>query len=309
MSEAYDVAVAGSGIAGLTAALTAARLGWKTIVIGGDLLGGALLSIAQIDGFPGFPDGVAGYDLCPMVQEQAATAGAEFMATPLDGLERRGDAWHLETGEGELTARAVVLATGAGLKELNVPGEERLRGKGVSHCASCDAPFMRGKPVAVVGGGDSAAQEALTLAEHASLVYILHRGETLTAQSAYRDRLAADPKIEIRYQSVVEEITGDPAVTGVRVRDASGITELEVGGVFVYVGLEPSTAFLRGALELDAAGCIPVDASLQTRLEGVYAAGAVRSGWGGRAAISAGDGAAAALSADTYLRRGSYVAG
>lgn len=296
MSETYDVAIVGSGITGLTAALTSARAGWKTLVIGGHLLGGQLLSIAQIDGFPGFPDGVAGYDFCPMVQEQAAAAGAEFVAAQLDALERRDGTWQLATGEGSFTARAVILATGARLKELGIPGKTH-------HCASCDAPFMRGKVVAVVGGGDSAAQEALTLAEAAARVIILVRGDALTAQAAYRDRLTADPKIEVRYQTVVEEIVGEPSVTSIRIRDANGLTELEVAGVFVYIGLEPNTAFLNGVLELDSAGRIPVDASLQTGLEGLYAAGAVRSGWAGRAAISAGDGAMAGLSAESYLRQ------
>lgn len=298
MSEAYDIAIAGSGIAGLSAALTAARMGRRTLVIGGELLGGELLSIAQIDGFPGFPEGVAGYDLCPMVQEQAASAGAEFLGTALEALERREGAWQMRTGEGEFTARAVVLATGASLKELDVPGAERLRGKGVSQCASCDGPFVRGKPVAVVGGGDSAAQEALALVEFAERIVILHRGAALDAQEAYRSRIAAEPKIEVRLGATVEEIAGEPMVSNLRFRDANGgASEIEVAGVFIYIGLAPNTAFLNGLLELDPAGRIPVDASLQTAREGLFAAGAVRSGWGGRAAISAGDGTAAALAA------------
>lgn len=304
LSETYDVAIAGSGIAGLTAALTSARLGRKTLVVGGDLLGGQLLSITRIDGFPGFPDGVAGYELCPIAQEQAAAAGAEFVSTPLAGLERRDDVWQLATGEGEYAARAVILATGAGLRELDIAGEARLRGRGVSHCASCDAPFMRDKPVAVVGGGDSAAQEALTLAEFASRVVIVHRGDALSAQAVYGEQLASERKIELRLRTVVEEIDGDQSVARIRIRDDAGASELEVAGVFIYVGLEPNTEFLKGGLELDADGRIPVDASLQTKLEGVYAAGAVRAGWGGRAAVSAGDGATAALSADRYLARG-----
>jgi thioredoxin reductase (NADPH) len=299
----YDVAIAGSGIAGLTAALTSARLGWRTVVIGGELLGGSLLSIAQIDGFPGFPEGIAGYDLCPMVQEQAATAGAEFTSATLDALEERGGAWTLTTSEGEYAARAVILATGARLRELDVPGAARLRGKGVSHCASCDAPFMRDKPVAVVGGGDSAAQEALTLAECAARVVMLHRGDALVAQDTYRARITAQAKIELQSHTTVEEIVGDPTVSAIRYRDESGqTTELAVAGVFAYVGLAPNTACVNGLLEFDSEGRIPVDTELQTRHAGLYAAGAVRSGWGGRAAVSAGDGAAAALSADRYLR-------
>ena len=153
----FDIAVVGAGIAGLTAGLTAARLGRNTLVLTGDVLGGQLLSIEKVDGYPGFPEGVPGYDLCPMAQEQAADAGAEFAATEADRLEAAGDGWRLATGEGDVVARAVVLATGCSLRELGVAGEERLRGKGVSHCATCDAPLLRNRVTVVVGGGDSAA--------------------------------------------------------------------------------------------------------------------------------------------------------
>src|SRR5215470_4616078 len=166
MDQDYDIVIAGGGLAGLTAGLTAARLGRKTLVLTGDVIGGQLLSIEKIEGFPGFPEGVPGYDLAPMTQEEAANAGAEFAATELRGLTPDGDGWKLATGEGEVRGRAVVLATGASLKELGVPGEARLRGQGVSHCASCDAPLLRQKIAAVIGGGDSAMQEALTLAQH-----------------------------------------------------------------------------------------------------------------------------------------------
>lgn len=301
VDDTSDVAIVGSGIAGLTAALTSARLGRTTLVVGGELLGGELLSIGRVDGFPGFPEGVAGYDLCPMVQEQASDAGAEFIAARLAALTRDGDVWQLRTAEGAFSARAVILASGANLKELGVPGESRLRGKGVSHSASCDGPFMRGKTVAVVGGGDSALQEALTLAEFAAQVLVLVRGGELRAQAAYRAAVAGEPKIELRYRSVVEEIAGETGVTSVRVRDPDGTADVAVAGVFVYIGLAPDAAYLNGLLERDADGRIPVDGSMRTQLDGLFAAGAVRSGWGGRAAISAGDGACAALSADAYL--------
>ena len=154
MDGDYDIVIAGGGLAGLTAGVTAARLGRKTLVLTGDVIGGQLLSIEKIEGYPGFPDGVPGYDLAPMTQEEAASAGAEFAATELTGFMQDAKAWRLSTGEGEVSTRGVVLATGSSLKELGVPGEARLRGQGVSHCASCDAPLLRQKIVAVVGGGD-----------------------------------------------------------------------------------------------------------------------------------------------------------
>jgi thioredoxin reductase (NADPH) len=304
MSGEFDLVVAGSGIAGLSAALTGARLGLRTLCLTGDVLGGQLLSINKIDGYPGFPDGVAGYDLCPITQEQAVAAGAEIAATSLDALTARDGRWRLATGEGDLTARGVVLATGAALKELGVPGAERLRGKGVSHCASCDAPLLRGKQVVVVGGGDSACQEAMTLAEAAAKVTILHRGTALSAQAAYRDTVMQQPNIEVRFRHVAEEILGDSGVTGVRVRDTANnaVAEIEAAGVFVYIGLAPATAYLDGAVTLAGDGRIPTDASLRTSLTGIAAAGAVRAGWVGRASVSAGDGAAAAIAIAKFLR-------
>jgi thioredoxin reductase (NADPH) len=300
----FDLVVAGSGIAGLTAALTGARLGLKTLCLTGDVLGGQLLSINKIDGYPGFPDGVAGYDLCPIAQEQAIAAGAEVAATTLEGLARQDGRWRLATGEGDVAARGVVLATGAALKTLGIPGEERLFGKGVSHCASCDAPLLRGKPVVVIGGGDSACQEALTLAEAASKVTMLHRGAELSAQRAYRDAVMELPNVEIRFNHVAEEILGERGVTAVRARDQAGnaSTEIEAAGAFIFIGLAPMTAYLNGAVNLAPDGRIPTDAAMRTALTGVGAAGAVRHGWAGRAAASAGDGAAAAIAIADFLR-------
>ena len=185
----YDVVIAGGGIAGLTASLMCARAGRKTRVQTGPTLGGHLLSIERIDGYPGFPDGIPGYELCPMVQEQAAGAGAEFSAAAVTSLGAHEGRWRVTTGEGDLWARTVVIATGTTSKTLGVPGEARLRGKGVSHCASCDAPLMRARVVGVVGGGDSALQEALTLAQHVAKVIVLHRGTAFSAQAAYCQRV------------------------------------------------------------------------------------------------------------------------
>jgi thioredoxin reductase (NADPH) len=304
MTGDFDLVVAGSGIAGLSAALTGARLGLRTLCLTGDVLGGQLLSINKIDAYPGFPDGVAGYDLCPITQEQAVAAGAEIASTSLDGLTAQDGRWRLATGEGDLMARGVVLATGAGLKELGVPGEEKFKGKGVSHCASCDAPLLRGKQVVVIGGGDSACQEALTLAETAAKVTILHRGAELSAQAAYRDSVMQQPNIELHFHHVAEEILGDSGLTGLRVRDtdANVASEIEAAGLFVYIGLAPATAYLNGAVKLAADGRIPTDTPLRTALTGIAAAGAVRAGWAGRAAASGGDGAAAAIAIANYLR-------
>ena len=303
MADSYDVAIAGGGIGALTAAVHSARMGRSTLVVGGRAPGGLLLSIERIDGVPGFPEGVAGYELCPMLQEQAADDGAEIRIADLEGLEPAGEAWRLQTSDGEVQARAVILATGARLRSLGVEGEERLQGRGVSHCASCDAPLMRDRTVGVVGGGDSALQEALTLADAVGEVIVLHRGDALTAQAAYREPALAHPKISVRYATVVEEILGEDAISGVRTRDvASGDTQdLELGGLFIYVGLAPNTEYLSGLIELDDDGRIPTDATMQTELAGLFAAGIVRRDSLGQAAISAGEGAAAAKAAHRHL--------
>ena len=309
MSEQkFDFVVAGGGIAGLTAGLVAARAGLKTLVMTGDVLGGQLLSIERIDGYPGFPEGVPGYDLCPMVQEQANAAGAAIEAVTLGSLKPQSGGWQLATGNGDYSARAVVLATGTTLKELGVEGEERLRGHGVSHCATCDAPLLRDRVVGVVGGGDSALQEGLTLAEFASRVIIFHRGKSLSAQAAYQQLASKQPKIEIRLNTVVEAVLGESAVTGVRTRDVtSGAkSDVELSGFFVYVGLKPNAAVANGLLDLDASGRIATDAWMRTRQPGILAAGTVRSGTAGRAISAAGDGTTAAIAAEQYLKSGTW---
>jgi thioredoxin reductase (NADPH) len=305
----YEVVVIGGGVAGLTAGLTSARAGRKTRVLAGPSLGGHLISIERIDGYPGFPEGVPGYDLCPIIQEQAVGAGAGFDAAEVTALHAEHEHWRVTTGQGELWARAVVLATGTTSKTLGIPGEEQLRGKGVSHCASCDAPLLRSRIVGVVGGGDSALQEALTLAQHVARVIVLHRGDTFSAQAAYVQQVREHPKIEVRFGTIVEEAVGNGGLTGVRTRSLSNgkNADLELAGLFVYVGLEPATALVSGALALDGSGRIPVDGAMRSSLPGLFAAGTVRSGSAGRAAAAAGDGAIAAVNADRYVRDGTWM--
>jgi thioredoxin reductase (NADPH) len=224
----------------------------------------------------------------------------------MTALAARDGGWALTTAEGEVTARAVILATGTRLRTLGVPGEERLTGKGVSHCATCDAPLLRGKVAVVVGGGDSAMQESLTLAASAAKVIVLHRGAALTGQSDYRVRVAAEPKIELRANAAVAEILGEDGVTGVRLADGGTI---ETAGVFVYVGLAPNTGVVDGMLKLDSGGRILVDGSMRTGTRGVLAAGTVRAGSPGRAVAAAGDGTEAAIAADRYLADGTWSGG
>lgn len=303
MADEYDVVIAGGGITGLSAGLTAARLGRSALVLTGDVLGGHLLSVETVDGYPGFPEGVPGFDLCPMAEEQAMAAGAQFAPGEVTGLEAADGRWQVTASEGTYSAGAVILATGGSMKTLGIPGEEELRGKGVSHCATCDAPLLRGKVACVVGGGDSAAQEGLTLAAHAEKVLILHRGEALSAQAVYRDRVLQTANIEVRFGVMVEAILGDSGVTGVRL---AGGEKIAADGVFVYIGLAPNTGFLAGSPVLSETGHIAVDESMRTVQPGLLAAGIVRASAAGRAASSAGDGASAAIAADRFLSGGEW---
>jgi len=243
-----------------------------------------------------------------MAQEQADAAGVEFLMAACDSLVREDGRWRLASAEGELRARGVVIATGTELAKLGVPGEARLEGRGVSHCASCDAPLLRGRVVVVVGGGDSGLQEALTLAEHVSKVILLERAEALSGQAAYREQVEANARIEVRLGVEPVEILGEDAVAGVRVKAVSdgAEAELEAAAVFAFTGLVPSAALAGGLAPLDGSGRIRVDCAMRTQAEGLCAAGDVRQGSSCRAAGAMGDGAAAAVALDRYLATGQW---
>lgn len=305
MTNEYEIVIAGAGIAGLTAALYSARSGRKCLLLTGHVPGGHLLSINKIDGFPGFPDGIAGYDLCPMLQEEVVAAGADLVGQELQEIKKINGSYLVTAGGNEYKAGTLILATGAGLKKLGVPGEEEFTGRGVSHCASCDAPVLGGKKVAVVGSGDSALQEALTLADFVEEVIILCKDEELTAAVAYQKPVQEHAKINIRFNILVEEILGDNSVTGLKIRAGGNQETLEVAAVFVFIGLQPNTEIVANMVALEDSGHIPVDNRMQTELTGMFAAGIIRSGAAGQAVASAGDGANAAKAANQYLNESS----
>jgi thioredoxin reductase (NADPH) len=300
----YDVVIIGSGLAGLTAGLFSARHGLPTLIMESNIPGGHLISIEKIEDFPGFPDGVAGYDLCPNLQRQASDHGAEFQRAEVLRLEAQENFWSVVTEEETHRAKAVIVATGSTLKHLGVSGEEKLMGRGVSHCASCDGPLYNGQTVGVVGGGDSALQEALTLTNYAERVLLFHNGETFSAQQTYAQRVLSNSKITPHYRTVIEEVLGDEVVTAVRVRDlASGeISQVELAGLFVYVGLQPNTALLKNLIQLSDTGHVPTDNWMKTARDGLYAAGDIRQDSARQAITSAGDGATAAIAAHRYIK-------
>ena len=303
-----DIAVIGGGLAGLHAAARVAQLGASCVAFVGAAPGGLLLSIESIQDVPGHPEGIAGYDLGPMAQEAAMDAGTTCLAEEALRIERAGDGWLLTGESTTVEARAVVLAMGSRLRTLGVPGEERLAGKGVSHCASCDGPMLRGRAVAVVGGGEAACQEALTLAAFARIVHLLVRGPALRARATWQQRVAAEPKIAVRFDSRVDEILGDTAVNAVRLGDG---TTLAVDGVFVYAGLVPAVDLLPGlgadAPAVASDGRVLVGSSLHTTTRGLFAAGTLRAGHDGQAASAIADGATAAEAAHRFLSAGADV--
>lgn len=308
-----DAVVIGGGLAGLHAAGEIARAGLRCVCLAGASPGGLLLSIESVQDVPGHPDGIPGYDLGPMAMEAAMDAGCEVRGEQATSISPGADAsapWTVTTESGEaLQARALVLATGSRLRTLGVPGEETFTGKGVGHCASCDAPMLRGQAVAVVGGGDAACQEALTLAAHGCRVQMLVRGAALRARAAWRERIVATPAIEVSFGARVAAIVGDRAVRAVQLDDGR---VLAVAAVFVYIGLAPDLALLGDGhaqqmrLMPDAAGRVPVDAGLRTGLRGLYAAGTLRAGHDGQAAASIADGLAAAASVRHDLTTGDW---
>ena len=299
----FDLVVVGAGVAGLSAATFAARHGLKVAVVERMGAGGQIVNAESIENFPGFPNGIAGHALGPLLHEQAEAAGAEVRLDTIEAIELAG-AHRIVRGAAEsLRARSVIIAAGSAPRPLGIPGESRFHGNGVSHCASCDGPLFAGQEVCVVGGGDSALDEALVLVRHAARVTVFHRDATLHAQQALVNKAAVTRKIELGLATSVEEILGEDAVSGVRLRAAgTGASRVQnVRGVFIHVGLEPNTAFLRGLLALDSTGRIETDIMMRTSVEGIFAAGDIRKDSVAQLAAAAGDGATAAIAAFRYL--------
>ena len=304
MAGAYDVLIVGGGWAGMTAGMYSARYGLATGIIERMMGGAQIINAERIENFPGFPEGISGAELAPALMEQAMNAGVEFIMDEAAQVTRDGDYKQVSGDAGSYRARAVIIATGSRLRPAGIPGEEKFQGRGVSHCATCDGPLSMGQTVGVIGGGDSAADEALTLTEYAGRVLLFHRRNQLRAQQALQDRLSEHPKIEIVRDTVITEIIGDNAVTGVRTHNlaTNRDSEVDLHSLFLYVGLEPNSELVRELIEPDNAGHIPVNLSMETGEPGLYAAGDVRQRSAAQLVASAGDGATAAIAAYNYLR-------
>ncbi|MFC7431730.1 MULTISPECIES: thioredoxin-disulfide reductase [unclassified Agrococcus] len=301
----HDVIIIGSGPAGYTAAIYAARANLAPVVLASSVeAGGDLMTTTEVDNFPGFPEGIMGPDLMFNMQQQAERFGADVRLDDVTELELDGPVKKVHVGGEVLEARTVIFATGSAYRRLGLPGEDRLSGHGVSWCATCDGFFFKEKHLVVVGGGDSAMEEATFLTKFAATVTIVHRSETFRASAAMLDRAEADPKISFVTNAVVTDILGDTSVTGVALRDSvtGEERELPVDGVFVAIGSDPRTHLVHGKLELTTEGTIAVDGrSSRTNVPGVFAAGDVIDPTYRQAITAAGSGTVAALDAQHYL--------
>ncbi len=299
----YDMLIIGGGPGGYTTALYAARAGLDALVLERLFPGGQMALTRQIDNYPGFEDGVDGFTLGENMKQGAERFGAKTVMTEVTGVELTGEVKVLHTSEGAFYGRTVVLATGANPRELGLPEEQSLVGMGVHYCASCDGAFYRGKTVVVVGGGNTAVADALTLSRLASKVIVVHRRDSLRATKVYHEPLMEAENVEFHWNSEVVAIHGNGPVTGVTLRNVHGgeLTQLSCDGVFISIGRKPATELVAGQLELDEGGYILSDESTLTNIPGVYAVGDVRTKSVRQVVTAVADGAIAVQQAEEYL--------
>jgi thioredoxin reductase (NADPH) len=303
MAKKYQLIVVGGGPAGLTAGLYSARAGFTVLLIEKEVIGGQIANAERVDNYPGFPKGISGFELVQLIQQQAMNHGLETMSGEVTGLTSGYGNNMVSTTEGDFIAQAVIIAGGLQFRKLEVPGENEFMGRGVSYCATCDGPLFRDRIVAVIGGGDTALTDALSLSKFASLVKVIHRRNQLRASKVLQGKARADPKIEFIWDSVVTEVKGEKKVTDLMLKNTQNgtISLLAVDGVFVAIGLIPNTEYLCGVLPLDEWGYIVTTELMETTVQGIFAAGDIRHNSVKQAIAAAGDGAVAALSAEKFV--------
>jgi thioredoxin reductase (NADPH) len=302
----YEVIIIGGGPAGCTAGVYSARAGLRTLLLERGALGGQIANASLVENYPGFPQGIHGAELASLMQQQAERYEIDFATEEVTGLAREGSSLSVTTPDVGYESKSVIVAAGSEYRKLQVPGESRLGGHGVSYCATCDGFFFRDRVVAVVGGGDTAITDALELSHHASKVYVVHRRDELRAGIALQQRAFAEPKLEFVWSSVVQEVVGDSSVHGLDLLNVKTgrRSVLDVDGVFVAVGVTPNSQAFSSLLECDADGYIVTDEKMATATPGVFAAGDIRRNSPRQVSTAVGDGATAALSAFRHLREG-----
>ena len=305
MAEEYDIIIIGAGPAGLAAGLYGARARRRTLLIEKNVTGGQIALTAAIENYPGIPE-INGFELGQIMQQQAEKYGMETQYTTVTGIEPRGGQHFVHTTDGDYVAKAVILTGGADYNRLNVPGEERLTGLGVSYCATCDAAFFKDMDVAVVGGGDSALDEGLFVTRYASSVAVIHRRDELRASAILQERAFAEPKMSFVWNTVVEEVQGEAAVESLRLRNVVTGEEsvLPVAAVFIFIGHPPNTSYLDGLVKMDVGRHVIVNEWMETNVPGIFAAGDIRANSARQVISAAGDGATAAIRADAYITGG-----
>jgi thioredoxin reductase (NADPH) len=305
VSDVRNVIIIGSGPAGYTAAVYAARAELRPLVFEGSITaGGALMNTTEVENFPGFPDGVMGPDLMDNMRKQAERFGAELVADDVTEVDLKAEPKVVKVGDDAYYAHTVIVATGSGYRKLGVPGEEQFSGRGTSWCATCDGFFFRDQDIAVVGGGDTAMEEATFLTRFARSVTVIHRRDELRASKIMQDRARANDKIRFLWNSEVVEVLGDSKVTGARLRDTVTGAEstIDIGGLFIAIGHDPRVELFEGQLDRDSEGYLAVESpSTRTNIPGVFACGDVVDHSYRQAITAAGTGCAASLDAERYL--------
>lgn len=299
----YDLIIIGGGPAGITAGLYAARARLATLLIEKMFIGGQAASTYMIENYPGFPEGVLGPDLTQAMEKQAKRFGLQVITGEVKNINPRGKLWEVSWEDQKFLAKSIIVASGVEPVKLGIPGEEELRGKGVSYCATCDGPFFRDQEVGVIGGGDSAVDEAIYLTRFASKVYIIHRRNSLRATRILQERARQNEKITILWDTIATKVLGQEGVEGLELKNlkTQEISRLPVKGVFFYVGLRPMTGFLNNLIKLDERGYIITDENMATSAPGIFAAGDVRQKLLRQVTTAVGDGATAAFAAERYI--------
>ena len=299
----HEVIVIGGGPAGLAAGLYTSRAGLSSLLLERGIFGGQAVNARLVENYPGFPQGISGIELGSLMHQQAIKYGLETSTEEVTGLVP-GQTHRILTTDGDIEAQAVIIATGSEYRKLGVVGEDKLLGRGVSYCATCDGPLFRDREVAVVGGGDTAIADALELSQHVRKVYLIHRRDQLRAGKVLQERIFAQAKVEFLWDTVVEEIIGEPLVKALKLRNVrtGQLSVLEADGVFVAVGLSPNSEFFSQVVKVDEAGYIITNELMATSVTGVFAAGDVRRNSARQIATAVGDGATAALSVFRYLQ-------